>query len=142
MVINGREYEWGDITLTLAGREVAGATGISYKETQEKKLLYGKGNKPLSVQKGNIGYSGELTMLQSEVESLHELARTRHGRASLLELNLNAVVCYGNPALGDPMISDMIYGLQFTEAEKAMKQGDSNMEVKLPFICTDIVNHG
>ncbi|MBQ7530842.1 MAG: hypothetical protein IJT12_03980 [Paludibacteraceae bacterium] len=141
MLINGREYEWGDITLTLAGRVVTGARGISYKESQEKNLLYGKGNKPLSVQKGNISYSGELTMLQSEVESLHELARTTHGRASLLELNLNAVVCYGNPAMGDPMITDMLYGIQFTEAEKNMQQGNGNMEIKLPFICVDIVNH-
>ena len=141
MIINGREYEWGDISLQLGGKVVAGARGISYKESQEKNLLYGKGNKPISVQRGNISYSGELTLLQSEVESLHELARESGHRASLLELNLNAVVCYGNPALGDPMITDMLYGIQFTEVEKAMKQGDPNMEIKLPFVCVDIVNH-
>ena len=55
-----------------------------------------------------------------------------------MSLNLNAVVCYGNPLKGDIMITDRIYGIQFTEDAKELKQGDKYMEVTLPFICTDI----
>lgn len=137
-IINGRQYEWADISIILGGRMVIGARGISYKESQEKELLYGKGNKPLSIQKGNIKYEGSLTLLQSELETLKELARSVRGRASILDLNLNATVCYGNPAQGDLMLTDMLYNIQFTESEKNMKQGDKNMEITLPFICTDI----
>ena len=61
-IINGRQYEWADISIILGGRMVIGARGISYKESQEKELLYGKGNKPLSIQKGNIKYEGSLTL--------------------------------------------------------------------------------
>lgn len=138
-VVNGRQYEWGDITLVLGGRMVVGCRGINYKESQEKELLYGKGNRPLGVQKGNKKYEGSVTMLQSEVESLKEFARATHGaNGSILDLNLNAVVCYGNPAKGDVMVTDKLYNIQFTEVEKGMKQGDKNMEIALPFIFTDL----
>ena len=138
-VINGRQYEWDDVTFILGGRVVVGCRAISYKESQEKELLYGKGNRPLSIQKGNKKYDGNVTMLQSEIETLKELARATHGPSgSILDLNLNAVVCYGDPSKGHPMLTDLLYNIQFTEVEKAMKQGDKNMEVSLPFIFTDL----
>lgn len=137
-MINGRQYEFADISLVLGGRDVCGLRGIKYSEKQEKEVLYGKGNKPLSVQKGNFSYEGEISLTQSELESLKALARTQTGRSSIMSLNLNAVVCYGNPLKGDIMITDRIYGIQFTEDAKELKQGDKYMEVTLPFICTDI----
>lgn len=138
MFINGRQYGWADIGLMLGGRLVTGARGITYKESQEKELLYGKGERPMSIQKGNKKYEGSIILLQSEIETLKELGRSVVGRASILDLNLNAVVCYGDPEKGDPMITDQLFNIQFTEVEKSMKQGDKNMEVTLPFICTDI----
>ena len=137
-IINGRQYEWADVSLILGGRDVVGLRGIKYKESQEKELLYGKGNQPLSIQQGNRAFEGEVTILQSELETLKLLARKQTGRSSVLSLNLNAVVCYGNPFKGDAMITDRLYGIQFTEEEKSLSQGDKNMEITLPFICTDI----
>ncbi|MBR1922144.1 MAG: hypothetical protein IJ838_00120 [Paludibacteraceae bacterium] len=137
-VINGRQYEFADLSLILGGRDVVGMHGIKYTEKQEKELLYGKGNQPLSIQKGNRSYEGEITLLQSELETLKLLARQQTGRSSVLGLNLNAVVCYGNPLKGDAMITDRLFGIQFTEEEKSLSQGDKFMEVTLPFICTDI----
>ncbi|MDD6641414.1 MAG: hypothetical protein PUD89_03140 [Bacteroidales bacterium] len=137
-MINGRQYEFADISLVLGGRDVCGLRGIKYSEKQEKEVLYGKGNKPLSVQKGNFSYEGEISLTQSELETLKTLARKQTGRSSIMSLNLNAVVCYGNPLKGDIMITDRIYGIQFTEDAKELKQGDKYMEVTLPFICTDI----
>lgn len=137
-IINGRQYEFADVSLILGGRDVTGLRGIKYKESQEKELLYGKGNKPMSVQKGNIAYEGEITLTQSELETLKLLARQQTGRSSVLGLNLNAVVCYGNPLKGDAMVTDRLFGIQFTEDEKSLSQGDKSMEITLPFICTDI----
>ncbi len=139
-VINGRQYEFADLTLILGGRDVCGFRGIKYSEKQEKEAIYGKGNKPLSIQKGNISYEGEITLLQSEVETLIALGKSTTGRASIMGLNLEATVCYGNPLNGDAMITDRIYNLQFTESTKELKQGDKNMEITLPFVCTDIAH--
>ncbi|MCM1035539.1 MAG: hypothetical protein NC038_05525 [Paludibacter sp.] len=137
-LINGRQYEFADLTLILGGRDVTGFRGIKYTEKQEKEVLYGKGNRPISIQKGNISYEGEITLTQSELETLKAFARTQSGRSSIMSLNLNAVVAYGNPLKGDPMITDVLYNIQFTEEAKELKQGDKFMEITLPFICTDI----
>jgi hypothetical protein len=131
-IINGRQYEFADLTLFLGGRDVTGFRGAEYGPKQEKELFYGKGNKPLSIQKGNISNDGTLTVSQSELETLRLL-----GRGSILGLNLNAVLCYGNPARGDVMITDKLFGIQFTEEKKSIKQGDKFMEVSLPFIYLD-----
>ncbi len=137
-IINGRQYEFADLTLILGGRDVTGFRGIKYTEKQEKEVLYGKGNKPMSIQKGNFSYEGEISLTQSELETLKALARTQSGHSSIMSLTLNAIVAYGNPLKGDIMITDRIYGIQFTEDAKEMSQGDKFMEVTLPFICTDI----
>ncbi|MFZ4548115.1 MAG: hypothetical protein ACOYN4_11800 [Bacteroidales bacterium] len=135
MAFDSRQYEFNDLTLEMGGRIVTGFRGVKYSTKQEKELLYGKGNEPLSIQKGNISYEGEVTVLQSELETLRQL-----GGGSVLGLSLNATVCYGNPANGDMLIIDKIRGLQFTEDGKEMKQGDKNMEITLPFICLRIEN--
>ncbi len=132
-IINGRQYEFADLTLVMGGRDVTGFRGIKYTNKQEKEAIYGKGNRPISIQKGNISYEGEITLTQSEYETLVAV-----GKGSVLSLNLNAVCSYGNPAQGDVMIVDTIIGLQFTEGSKELKQGDKFMEIKLPFIALDI----
>ncbi|MDR0603581.1 MAG: hypothetical protein LBG80_04670 [Bacteroidales bacterium] len=132
-LINGRQYEFSDVTLVMGGRDVSGLRGIKYGSKQEKEVIYGKGNKGMSIQKGNISHEGEITVTQSELETLKLL-----GGGSVLNLNLNAVVCYGNPSKGDVLITDKINDIQFTEEEKELKQGDKFMEITLPFICLDI----
>ena len=131
-LINGRQYEFADLTLILGGRDVTGFRGAEYGPKQETEHFFGKGNKPLSIQKGNITYEGTLTVSQSELETLCIL-----GGGSILNLNLNAVLCYGNPAMGDVMTVDTLYGIRFTEERKSIKQGDKFMEVSLPFLYLD-----
>ena len=125
-----REYEWNDVTLVLGGRDVTHIRGIKYSAKQEKEVVYGKGNLGLSIQKGNKSYDGEITVLQSELETLRLVSKT----GSILDLQLDAVICYGNPSNGDVMITDVLQGLQFTEEAKEFKQGDKNMEISIPFI--------
>ena len=130
-----RQYEYSDITVAIGGRVITGLRGIKYTSKQEKEAVYGKGNEPMHIQKGNISYEGEVTLLQSELETLR-LA----GKGSVLGLRLDAVVAYGNPSKGDVLIVDKIRGIEFTEDGKEMKQGDKFMEVTLPFICLRIEN--
>lgn len=134
-MFDSRQYEFADLTLALGGRVITGFRGIKYSSKQEKELVYGKGNQPQSIQKGNISHEGEIILLQSELETLR-LA----GRGSVLGLRLDAVVIYGDPANGDVLVTDKIRGIEFTEDPKELKQGDKFMEVTLPFICLRIEN--
>lgn len=128
-----REYEWSDITLIVAGRDVKGFRGIKYSEKQEKEVLYAKGNKAHSIQRGNISYEGELTMTQSE----YELLRMSMGGSILNGRVLQITVAYGNPSKGDLMITDTLLHVEFTEDSTEWKQGDKFQEKSLPIIFMD-----
>ena len=132
-MFNSREYEWADITLMLGGKDITGVRGVKYSSKQEKELVYGKGNEPIAIQKGNKSYDGEFTVLLSEFETLR-----LQGGGTILNLQLDAVVCYGNPTNGDALITDIIKGIQFTEEPKDAKQGDKFTEHSLPFIALRI----
>ena len=128
-MFNSKEYEWSDITVTVAGRIVTGFRGIKYTSKQEKELLYGKGNKPVGIQCGNKDYSGSLVLLQSEYEALKASAA-----GDVLNISFDIIVGYGNPSKGDAIVNDAIIGCQITEDDTDWKQGDKFIEKSLPFI--------
>ncbi len=128
--MNTREYEWSDVTVMLGGADLTGIRGIKYSSKQEKEAIYGKGNQPVSIQKGNVSYEGEMTLLQSELEALRDASPT----GTVLDLCVDCVVCYGNPSQGTEMQTDTLLGIQFTEEAKEIKQGDKFQEITLPFI--------
>ena len=128
-MFNSRQYEWADITVYAGNRDITGIRAVKYVTKQEKEPLHAKGNRPMSIQKGNITNEGELGLLQSELEAL-EVA----GGGSILDLQLDVVVSYGNPSKGDMIKTDVLIGVQFTEDPREMKQGDKFMDMTLPFI--------
>lgn len=135
-MFDSRQYEWADITLILGGRDITGIRSIKYTEKIEREPLHAKGRYPHSIQSGNVTIEGEIGCLQSELEAL-----ILAGNGSILKLKgLQATTSYGNPSNGDPMITDNIIGLYFTESTKEMKQGDKHMEVKLPFVAVMVQN--
>lgn len=131
-MFNSRQYEFADMTLFLGNRDVTGFRSVKYTEKQEKEAVYGKGGKPLSIQKGNKSYEGSIGLLQSELEALEAAAG-----GSILDLELTAVITYGNPARGDMVKIDELVGVQFTEATRELKQGDKFMEIELPIVFLD-----
>ena len=112
-MFNSREYQWSDVNALIGGHLVTRLRSVRYKRSKEKELLYGAGAEPVSIQSGNVAYEGEVGMLRSEYETL-----AQSGGGSVLDLQLDIVVSYGNPA----------------EEENSMNQGDKNEEVTLPFI--------
>lgn len=131
-----REYEWSSVTAIVAGRDVKGIRGISYTPSQEKELMYAKGNKPHGIQRGNKDFKGSITLTQSEVDALSDAAG-----GDLLDVRCNIIVSYGNPSKGDVMRTDLLKGVEFTEKPKTMKQGDKFMEIELPIIMLDVVDN-
>ena len=125
-----REYEWADLTILIGTRIIAGARGVKYSAKQDKEPIYGKGNQPYAIQKGNKSYDGELTLAMSELLALKAESKT----GSVLDLQVDLTVCYGNPSEGDVMHTDKLMGVQFTEEPQEMKQGDTHSEHTLPFV--------
>lgn len=133
MAFDSREYEWADLTLILANNDIVTIRAVKYKESIEREPLYAKGRQPHSIQSGNQSYEGEITLLQSGYEQL-----VRAGRGSVLSLAVDGLFAYGNPSLGDALVTKRASGIRFTEAENAFQQNDKFMEVTLPFVCLNI----
>ena len=127
-IYNGREYEWMNITLLLGGRRVTGLRGIEDTAEQEQEPIYGAGSQPLAIQRGNIKYSGTITITGSE---FHLLQKACGG--SILGASTTIVVCYGNPSEGDVIHTDTLVGCTFSKEEDKWKQGDKFTEYTLPF---------
>lgn len=131
-MVNTREYEWADVTVVMAGRNITGLRGVKYSSKQEKELLHAKGNKPHSIQRGNKTYDGEITLLQSEYEALRQACG-----GDILDSSMDIVAAYGNPSAGDVITTDILVGVEFTEDNTEWKQGDKFQEKTLPFLFID-----
>lgn len=131
--INTREYEWKDLTIIIGGKVISGITGVKYSEKMEKEALYGKGDRAIGIQHGNRSYQGEVTLHQSEVEALEQSSTT----GSILDLNFDMIICYGNPSKGDTMVTERLINCEFTESPRELKQGDKKQEITLPIIACD-----
>lgn len=132
--VNGREYEWADISLLVGGVIIAGFRAVSYKREREKEAMFAKGRKAHSIQSGNEKVSGSITFTQSQMELL-ELA----AGGNLLTAKVDIIVTYGEN-LKSVITTDIITGAEFTEYEKGMSQGDRFMEIAMPFVAMDIKN--
>lgn len=137
-MFNSKEYEWSSVEVVLLGRPVTGIRGIRYKETQEKEVIYGRGNKPRAIQKGNKSFEGSINILQSELEALQAAAGV--GK-SILDIPAFDIVVAYVPESGGTIITDIIKNCEFTEKEKSINQGDKFMEIELPIIALDIENN-
>ena len=129
-----REYEWSDVSVVLAGRNVTGIRGVSYNSDQEKEALYAKGNKPHGIQRGNKSYTGSIRLLQSEYDALNAAAG-----GDALNVSFNIIVSYGNPSMGDVIKTDLLVGAEITSKPKSLNQNDKFMEIELPLIMLDVV---
>lgn len=133
---NSQQYAWKDIEIWMLGKKVAGAREIKYKVSQEKEVVYGAGNQPQGVQRGNKTYEGTLTLLQSEVEAL-TLKAVELGSDDITDITgMDIIVMYA-PKGGVKTI-DVIKFAEFTETEKGMAQNDKFAEISLPFIALGI----
>ena len=133
-MFDSREYEWADVTVVMAGRDVTGIRGVSYTSDQEKEALYAKGNKPHGIQRGNKSYTGSIRLLQSEYDALNTAAG-----GDALNVSFNIVVSYGNPTQGDVIKTDLLKGVEITSKPKSLNQNDKFMEIELPLIMLDII---
>lgn len=133
---NSREYSWKDIEVIMMGRPLVRILEVKYKGSQETKPIYGRGANPTSIQKGNKKYEGELKIGQSELEAMIDKAKSVTGSADPLDLPpFDITVAYNKNGL---IRTDVLVGVVLKDVEKALKQGDTDMEVSIPFECVNI----
>jgi hypothetical protein len=132
---NSKQYEWNDISVNILGRNVKGLLGLEYNIKTEKKPLYGRGNKPLSIQSGNKSYDGQITLLKSEFDAMLDAVKAVDRNNDLTDISFDIVWCF---ARGTTIHTSIILGVEIEDYGNAMKQGDSMMEIKLKFKALDV----
>jgi hypothetical protein len=135
MAFSTRQYSWSDVKIVVLGRTLTGVQGIEYTRSVEKEYVYGRGSKPLAIQTGNESVEGTLMLLQSELEQLTVAAKTINPTYSILDIQFDIVVSYGE---GINSVTDVISGASITEYNKGLEQNDKYAEIELPFMALDI----
>jgi hypothetical protein len=138
-MFTSRECEFADIKVSLLGQQLSGLRGLTYDWEQEKEYVYGQGNKPRSIQKGNVKPGGSLSLLKSDVDELNAAARAA-GYKNIIHVpgRLITITCVYQKDEGDPIKTDVMVNVEFTKFGDGQKQGDKFKEIELPFLFLDL----
>ena len=125
MAINGRQYDWEDITVTLPSGEAIGITEIKYEDGQEIEARYGRGATPRGYGRKNYEATFSFVLDRDEWERLKKsLAAT--GEGSIYDHKpFPIVISYGNPDMGT--IVDTLKSCKISKfSGGGAAQGDDN----------------
>lgn len=134
MAFDTSEYAWKDIEVVILGRPLVRILEVKYEESQKLEEIYGRGQDPLNIQEGNRSYKGQLTLGQSELQAMHQIAK-ENGLDSILKLKFDVNIAY---SLDGVVVRDVCRNGRIEKSEKGMKQGDTAMEIQLPFKFTKV----
>ncbi|MBF2707523.1 MULTISPECIES: hypothetical protein [Flavobacterium] len=132
---SSKNYSWNDISIAIGGRIIEGIEDVEYSAKQEKSVLRGRGGKGHKITRGNKDFEGKINLWQSEVEAMIKDAPNK----DILALSFDIIWSF-IPDDGGATVTDVLTTCEITEYKKAMKQGDKNMLVELPFIFLDVKN--
>ena len=129
MAFDSSEYAWKDIEIVFLGRPIIRILEVKYEESLKLEEIYGRGQNPVGIQEGNFAYKGEIKLGQSEFEAM-ELAAKQQGLRSVLKMKFDVNIAY---SLNGVVTRDVCRSGRMEKWEKGMKQGDTAMEIQLPF---------
>jgi hypothetical protein len=132
---NSKEFEFADVKVAMLGVELSGLRGLTYKKSQEKEPVYGAGNQPKSIQRGNKKYDGNLSILKSDFDILDAAAKVA-GYEDIVDVpgSLIHITCVYQASESGALSTATCVNCEFTEIEDGLKQGDKFKEISLPFI--------
>lgn len=124
MGINGRLYDWEDVSIRLPSGETVGVTEIGYKDGQDVDPRYGRGSTPRGYGRKNYEASGSMTLDRDEFDRLaRELTATGGGIYDHLPFPI--VVNYANEDQGT--ITDTLPACRITSFDTSGSQGEANV---------------
>lgn len=137
MAINSQELEWQHATLSLLSTTINGLRGFKYKKSRDAEHLHAAGADAVGIQRGNKKIDGSIKILKSELDRLNDAAQVA-GFEDISEIPPQLIVLTFNYriAFGRKQRTDVLYGVQFTDIERAMEQGAKQMDIEIPFLAT------
>lgn len=131
-VINGKAFDYVQITPLYLGVPLVSMTAITYEETQEKVNNLGTGNRPVSQGEGAIEATGSIELSMNDIEALRDAAP----EGSLLKIPASDfVLVFGNP---QNVQTHVLKNLRFTNDGGAGTVGDTDMKMTLNFTLSHV----
>jgi hypothetical protein len=132
-LINGKSYEWSDITLNIMGVPIVGITNIEYSETQDMMNIYGAGRRPVSRGYGKIETEAKITLLMEEIENIMSVAPNR----LIMDIpEFDITVAFTDDAL-QPRVH-ILKNVRFKNNGRTSATGDQSISVELELILSHV----
>lgn len=132
-LINGKSYEWSDITCNILGVPVVGITSLEYSETQDSQNIFGAGRRPVSRGYGKIEPMAKITLLMEEVENIQAVAPG----GLLMDIpEFDIVVAFVDSSLTTRI--HKIRNVRFKANSRSTNSGDASIPVELDLIVSHI----
>lgn len=132
-LINGQEFSWSSITLTLFGQPVAGITNISYGYGQRKENIFGSGSNVVARTYNNRTPSASITLQTKEYFAIVNAAPNRD--ITLIPM-FDIHVTYINKA--GATVNDTLKNCEFTENAFTTNQNDDMITIELPLVISHV----
>lgn len=129
-VVNGKVYDWGDISVKLPDFELE-VQEISYNDELEKEASYGKGQKPRGYGEGNYKADGKMSLLKDDFDDLVDYCKKKN--IPLYKLVIpKIVVSYANDTQRTK--TDVLNMATITKTNHKNGQGDKSLKVDLDLL--------
>jgi len=132
-LINGKSYEFADITCVVLGVPIVGITAIEYSEDANITNVYGTGRHPISRGLGQITPTAKITMLMEEVNNIVSVAP--NGRLYDIP-EFDIIVTYTDVNLV-PVVH-VINNVRFKNNKVTTATGDTSIPVELDLVPSHI----
>lgn len=135
-LINGKSYEWNDLTVNIMGQPIIGITAIDYSDKQDMMNIYGAGRFPVSRGYGKIETEAKITLLKEEVQGLMAIAP--NGRLQDIP-EFDIIVSYIDDITGAVVPhTHKIRNCRFKDNKRAVATGDQSIPVEMELITSHI----
>ena len=132
----GQSYGWGDVKVSLFGRELVGITAVEYSKKSEVKAVYGQGTDPVSYGIGNNSYTGKITLDIKEVQGIMKAMNKPGGDITQIPA-FDVTVVIGDDSTNDTFV-DTLHECKFTEMGRTIKQNDQEWIMETPLYVSGI----
>lgn len=132
-LVNGKQYEYADITMIVLGTPIIGVTAIEYGEEDNIENVYATGRYPVGRGYGQITPSAKVTILMNEV--MNVVASAPNGRVQDIP-EFDIVVSYTDANL-IPVVHT-IRNCKFKTNKISTASGDTSIPIEMDLVPSHI----
>lgn len=131
-LVNGRAYDFTQITCTILGVPVVSISKITYNQKQEKKNNYGQGSFAVSRGQGVVEADASIELSMNDIEAIRDVALD----GSLLNIPaFDITIFFGNP---QKPVTHVLKNCEFISDGVEASQGDTDIKQSFDLVLSHV----